>query len=354
LTALDNRELSLSDTQAWRRRLSLYQRPNDWRSLFELAVTALPLGLAWLGMLIALRLGLYWLYGLLLCPAVGLLVRLFMIQHDCGHGAFFRNQAVNDWVGRAAGVLTLTPYDFWRRSHSIHHATSGNLDRRGTGDIATLTCREYRARSGWGRLRYRLYRHPAVMFGLGPAYLFILENRLPFGFMRKGWMPWVSTMSTNLGIAVFAGLLVWGLGYGMFLATYVVTAVLAGAVGVWLFFVQHQFEATHWVRDGRWNASEAALLGSSYYALPTVLPWFTANIGIHHVHHLSSRIPYYRLPDALRDYPALRGPNRINLLQSLNCPRLALWDEASQRLVSLKEFDRAGTARSLTMGIANG
>ena len=341
MTVQDIREPVVSDTETWRRRLSFYQRPNDWKSLRELAVTVVPLALAWTAMLVVLWLHLYWVYGLLLFPASGLLVRLFMIQHDCGHGAFFRNKVANDCLGRAVGVLTLTPYDHWRRSHAIHHATSGNLDRRGTGDIKTLTVGEYRARSAWGRLNYRLYRHPAVMFGLGPPYLFLLENRLPFGFMLKGWMPWVSTMVTNLGIAAFGGAMIWAFGYQMFLLIYVASALLAGAVGIWLFFVQHQFDPAHWVSGERWNASEAALLGSSYYALPSVLRWFTANIGIHHVHHLSSRIPYYRLPEALRDYPALRGPNRINLVQSLNCPRLTLWDEARQRLISFKDFHHA-------------
>jgi len=336
LTQHANRELSLSDAAGWRRRLTVYQRPNDWRSLFELAVTVLPLGLAWFAMLIALHFHLYWLYGFLLFPAAGFLLRLFMIQHDCGHGAFFSNTAANHWVGRVAGVLTLTPYDHWRRSHAIHHATSSNLDRRGTGDITTLTSGEYRARSGWGRLTYRLYRHPAIMFGLGPAYVFFLENRLPVGSMRKGWMPWASTTSTNLGIAACTGLTIWVFGVQALVMTYVATALIAAAAGVWLFFVQHQFDPAHWVRDESWNASQAAL-GSSYYALPAPLSWLTGNIGVHHVHHLSSRIPYYRLPEVLRDYPSLRGLNRVNLVQSLGCPRLALWDEARQRLVSFKD-----------------
>jgi acyl-lipid omega-6 desaturase (Delta-12 desaturase) len=343
LAAQDIREPAFSDTEAWRRRLSFYQRPNDWKGLYELAVTVLPLAFAWAAMVVALWLHLYWLYGLLLFPTAGLLVRLFMIQHDCGHGAFFRSKSANDWLGRATGILTLTPYDYWRRSHAIHHATSGNLDRRGTGDITTLTVGEYRARSAWGRLNYRLYRHPTLMFGLGPPYLFFLENRLPVHSMRKGWMPWVSTMATNLGIAVFVGAMIWAFGYKMFLLTYVASAILATAAGVWLFFVQHQFDPAHWVRGERWNASEAAFLGSSYYALPSVLRWFTANIGIHHVHHLSSLIPYYRLPEALNDYPVLCGPNRINFVQSLSCPRLALWDEARQRLISFKDFNRAET-----------
>jgi omega-6 fatty acid desaturase (delta-12 desaturase) len=250
----------------------------------------------------------------------------------------FGNAAVNHWVGRFAGVLTLTPYDLWRRTHAIHHATSSNLDRRGMGDINTLTSAEYRALSGWGRLSYRLYRHPAIMFGLGPAYVFFLENRLPFGSMSQGWMPWISTTTTNLGIAACVGLTIWAFGLQALLMTYVATALIAAAAGVWLFFVQHQFDPAHWVRGERWSAGEAAL-GSSYYALPPPLSWFTGNIGVHHVHHLSSRIPFYRLPEVLRDYPALRGLNRVNLVQSLGFPRLALWDEARQRLVSFKDVE---------------
>ena len=329
------REFSIDDTAGWRRALSRYQRPSVPRAVVELCVTAAPLALSWLAMIVAVRLGLYWLYPLLLALAAGFLVRLFMVQHDCGHGAFFPNQIANDWTGRAIGVLTLTPYDHWRRSHAIHHATSGNLDRRGTGDIDTLTVEEYRARSRWGRLRYRLYRHPAVMFGLGPAYLFLLESRLPFGFMRKGWMPWLSTMSTNLGIAAIVGAMVWAFGYRMVLLTYAPIAVLAGAIGVWLFYVQHQFPSAHWTRDGRWDASQAALLGSSHYDLPPVLRWFTANIGTHHVHHLSSRIPYYRLPEALSDHPTLRAVGRMTLIRKpwLSSPRAMGRGAAAAHLV---------------------
>ena len=174
--------------------------PSNGRGIVEIAITLVPLVALWVLIWATLDLG-YWLSLLLAMPAAGFLVRLFMIQHDCGHGAFFRHRLANDWVGRVIGVLTLTPYDFWRRTHAMHHATSGNLDRRGIGDIDTLTVREYRALPRWGRLRYRLYRHPLVMFGLGPAYLFVLQHRLPVGLMRGGWVPWVSTMATNLAIA---------------------------------------------------------------------------------------------------------------------------------------------------------
>ena len=260
-----------------------------------------------------------------------------MIQHDCGHGAFFRRRLVNDWVGRVLGILTLTPYDVWRRSHDIHHATSGNLDRRGVGDIDTLTVAEYRALSRWGRLRYRLYRHPLVMFGLGPAYLFLLRQRIPVGLVRNRRRAWTSAMTTNLATAIVAAGLIWMIGIGPFLAVQLPITILAGSIGVWLFYVQHQFERTLWEHDDGWRLSDAALHGSSHYDLPGILRWFTANIGVHHVHHLSSRIPFYRLSRVLRDYPDLRGVSRMTLFQGLSCVRLALWDEGQRRLVSFRE-----------------
>ena len=223
-------------------------------------------------------------------------------------------------------------------THATHHATTGNLDRRGTGDLDTLTVREYRALSWWGRLKYRLYRHPLIMFGVGPAYLFLLQQRLPVGLMRNGWQPWASTMATNLAIAVIVATLTWFIGIKAILLVHLPTIVLAATAGVWLFYVQHQFEHTMWDRDENWNLHQAALHGSSHYELPALLRWFTANIGIHHVHHLSSRIPYYRLPRVLRDYPELRDVGRITLLQSFACVRLVLWDEAQRRLVSFREI----------------
>ena len=200
-----------------------------------------------------------------------------------------------------------------------------------------LTVREYRALSYWGRLKYRLYRHPLIMFGLGPAYLFLLQQRLPVGLMRNGWQPWASTMATNLAIALIIAILVWLVGIKAFLLVHLPIMLLAGTAGVWLFYVQHQFERTMWARDGEWRLHDAALRGSSHYDLPAFLRWFTANIGVHHVHHLCSRIPYYRLPEVLREHPELREIGRLTLLESLRCVRLALWDEEQNRLVSFRE-----------------
>jgi acyl-lipid omega-6 desaturase (Delta-12 desaturase) len=317
--------------------LAHYREPSCARSIVELAITAVPLAILWAVMWAALDAG-YWVGLLLAVPAAGFLVRLFMIQHDCGHGAFFGRRRANDWVGRAIGVLTLTPYDFWRHSHALHHANSGNLDHRGFGDVDTLTVREFLASSRWRQLLYRLYRHPIVMFGIGPTYLFVLQHRLPAGLMRSSWQFWLSTMATNLAIAASVGTMIWLVGLGPFLLVQLPITVLAGSIGVWLFYVQHQFEDTFWAHDESWSFHVAALHGSSNYELPGVLRWFTANIGVHHVHHLCSRIPYYRLPRVLRDHPELAAVGRLTLLESLRCVRMVLWDERRRRLISFREM----------------
>ena len=236
------------DPQFAPRLMSRYHGPNEIRSLFELGGTIFVLMLSWVLMWLSLDVG-YWLTLLLAIPAAGLLVRLFMIQHACGHGAFFRRRAMNDWVGRVLGVVTLTPYDYWKRNHAIHHATSGNLDRRGVGDIETLTVAEYRARSLPGRACYRIYRNAIVMFGIGPAYLFLLQHRLPFQQMRAGWRPWASTIATNVAIALAVAAMIHFVGAGPFLLVHLPIVLLAASIGVWLFYVQHQFEDVVWVRD---------------------------------------------------------------------------------------------------------
>ena len=206
------------------------------------------------------------------------------------------------------------------------------------GDIDTLTVGEYLSLSRWGRLRYRVYRHPLVMFGLGPAYLFFLQHRLPVGLMRAGWQPWLSAMATNLSIVLVAAVTIWAIGFGPFLLVQVPVMLISASLGVWLFYVQHQFEDTSWAGDKSWNLHEAALHGSSHYDLPVVLRWFTANIGVHHVHHLCSRIPFYRLPLALRRHPEMAKIGRLTLVQSILCVRLVLWDETARRLISFREL----------------
>lgn len=320
----------------WVQTLARYREPRTGRSLFELIVTLVPFfglwALAWWALSVSL-----WLALAIAIVNSGFLVRIFAIQHDCGHGAFFRNRTLSDWVGRVLGVLTLTPYDVWRRTHSEHHASAGNLDKRGMGDVTTLTVEEYGALSPLRRFQYRLYRNPLVLFGLGPGYLFLLQNRLPIGLMRAGARYWTSAMATNAAIGAVLALIIWFGGLKPVLLVFLPTSILAGSIGVWLFYIQHQFEEAYWDRDVDWDLHDAALHGSSHYDLPAVLRWMTANIGIHHVHHLYSRIPFYRLTEVLRDHVELANAQRMTLRESFACARLHLWDTQERRLVSFAQ-----------------
>jgi omega-6 fatty acid desaturase (delta-12 desaturase) len=248
--------------------------------------------------------------------------------------------AANTWLGRFAGVLTMTPYEYWRRTHAVHHATSGNLDRRGLGAIEMLTVAEYRALPWIKRLGYRIYRHPLVMLGLGPSYMFLIQHRLPIGLMGQGW-AWKSVIGNNLGLAVLVTALTVAGGPRMVLLGHLPVLVIAAGIGVWLFYVQHQFEDGYWARDEEWDAARAALQGSSYLRLPAPLCWLSAHIGAHHVHHASSRIPFYRLPEVLRQEAVFASSRPIGAREAFAAMNLALWDEDQQRLVSF----RAATSR---------
>ncbi|MDE2054407.1 MAG: fatty acid desaturase [Xanthomonadaceae bacterium] len=321
----------------WRRR---HCTPAFSRGMAEVAITVIPFVLIWSAMYWATAHGHLWLYAALLPLATGFLVRLFIIQHDCGHQAFLPSRRANDWLGRCLGVLTLTPYAHWNRAHALHHASSGNLDRRGVGDIDTLTIAEYRGRSRRLRWGYRVYRSPPVMFCIGPVFVFLLQNRIPTGSFRTGWRHWASALGTDLSIAGVVILMGYSIGLGSFLVVQGPIMLLSASVGGWLFYVQHQFENTRWSRGNEWGFRDAALQGSSHYDLHPVLRWFTANIGLHDVHHLCSRIPFYRLPQATRRLPEPQHRNRLTLRQSFKCAKLALWDEESQRLVSFREAAR--------------
>lgn len=310
-----------------------YRNPSLVRSISELAITLIGyIALLWV-MFIAAERG-YWPALVLTIPAAGLLVRLFLIQHDCGHGSFLPSRAANDWVGRCLGVLTLTPYACWRRSHALHHANTGNLDARGLGDVDTLTVREFCSLSRWRQALYRMYRHPLVMFGVGPGYLFLLRHRLPIGLMTAGRGYWASAIGTNVAIAVLLTGLVYQFGLTTLLLVQLPVTLMAASVGVWLFYVQHQFEEGHWERGADWSFHKAALHGSSHLELPGILRWFTANVGAHGVHHLASRIPFYRIPEVLRNHPELVPMNRLKIADTFQTFRLALWDEDQSRMVS--------------------
>lgn len=318
----------------WLRVLTQYRKPDVMRSWFEIAITVVPFIFFWLIAWAALSVS--YLLALLVCiPAAGFLVRLFLIQHDCGHGSFFRKKEVNDWVGRILGVMTMTPYYVWRRAHAIHHATHGNLDKRGVGDINTLTVKEYQAASPMKRFGYRVYRHPFVLFGIGPAYIFLINQRWPAGF--TGWRFWASAMGTNAAIIVVWGIMCALVGWQTFVLLQVTMTVLAASMGVWLFYVQHQFEDTTWDTEENWELHDSALYGSSHLDLPEPLRWMTASIGVHHVHHLSSRIPFYRLQDVLKDNPDLKYVKRLTLKDTLACVRLQLWDEETRKLISFAD-----------------
>ena len=324
----------------WSRVLAPYKKPDTRRALLQVLDTAIPFVALWGLMLASLQVS-YALTLLLAVPTAGLLVRLFIIQHDCGHGSFFRSQKANHVLGSILGVATLTPYRYWRRTHAIHHATSGNLDRRELGDVRTLTVGEYRAAGRWSRFGYRLYRHPIVLLVLGPAWQFLIKHRLPFDAPRAWKAEWASVLWTNLALAAVVVTMAMTVGLGPFLMVWAPIFVLSGAAGVWLFYVQHQFEDTYWERQEEWDFHLAGIQGSSFYDLPAVAHWFTGNIGYHHVHHLSSKIPNYRLRRCMAEVPDLQHVTRLTFRESLACLRLTLWDEEGGRLVGFRHLRAA-------------
>ncbi|WP_019998562.1 fatty acid desaturase [Aureimonas ureilytica] len=277
--------------------------------------------------------GVYVLLALAL-PAGGLLVRLFGVQHDCGHNSFFTSKRTNRAVGRLLSVLTLTPFGYWSRSHAVHHTTAGDLGRRGIGDVDTLTVDEYDGLSRSAQMRYRIYRHPLLLHVVGPPVYFILLQRSPFGQALPVRDAWRSIMALNLALALLYGSLVLVLGPIAVALAVLPTAFVASWIGGWLFFVQHQFEDTHWEESTEWSQQRAALSGSSYYVMPKLLQWFTGNIGLHHIHHLNPRIPNYRLQACLDAEPALASLSRLTILESLQCVGLALWDPTKRKLVA--------------------
>jgi acyl-lipid omega-6 desaturase (Delta-12 desaturase) len=332
-TAADRRK---DEVRRWARHCARFRGADHRRAVLQIVNTALPLLVLTVLMFWSLNVS-YLLTLLMAIPAGGLLVRLFIIQHDCGHGSFFGSSRLNTVVGHIMSVFTLAPYGLWRREHAIHHNASGNLDRRGIGDIETLTVAEYLASTPFERLRYRLYRHPLFLFGLGvPAYFLIIQ-RLPWFHGLKASESWRSVMGLNLAIAAVFGPLGWFLGYGAVALVFLPMLHVASALGGWLFFVQHQFEETQWDNSETWDFQTAAVHGSSYYVLPKPLQWVTGNIGLHHIHHLNSMVPNYRLQECLDALPELKQVNRLTLTDSFRCVHLALWDDTRRRLVSYRE-----------------
>ena len=311
---------------------AVYEVPDRRRSVLQVLTTIVPLGVLWATMLFMLDYG-YWLTLLLAVPTAGFLVRLFLIQHDCVHRSFFPSALANDVLGCVIGLVTLTPHYYWRRLHLLHHATSGNLDRRGHGDIDVLTVTEYLRLSSFRRFMYRLYRNPLVLFGIGPTLHFVIMQRFCMPQFTRGGRERASVYATNAGLLALLTILWLTIGIRPLLLVQVPVMLLASSAGVWLFYVQHQFERVYWETEDGWDYVAAAMQGSSYYVLPKPLEWLTCHIGLHHIHHLTPGVPNYRLQQCLNENPELQRANRLTLRQSLRCASLKLWDEELKMLV---------------------
>jgi omega-6 fatty acid desaturase (delta-12 desaturase) len=328
------------DARRWREHLAPYAEPHSGRAALCLATSVVPY--------LVLSVAIYELLGrsllalLLGVPAAVFLVRSFIVFHDCTHGSFFASRRANAWLGRSIGLLLYSPFHRWRHDHAVHHATAGDLERRGVGDLHTLTVAEYEALEWRGRLGYRLMRNPLVMFGLGPIVAMVIGPRI----VAKGARPRMrrSVLATDAALAVLVGVLVWLIGWRDYLLVLVLPALLAGSIGIWLFYVQHQFEDAYWSDAEDWSFTDAALRGSSYLKLGALLRFCTGNIGYHHVHHLTAQVPNYNLRRAHEQTPAFHEVPTLSLLDGIRATRLKLYDEGAGRLVSFREARAGGAA----------
>ena len=350
-TAVSLEDLVTPSTQRapWRETLSTYRRPSARRGWLDVATSVGPYLALSVAMYWALDVSV-WLTLALAIPAGGFLVRVFVVFHDCSHGSLLPSKQANIRVGTVLGLFVLSPFRRWRHDHAVHHATSGDLDRRGVGDIVTLTITEYEERTPRGRLGYRLLRHPLVMFGFGPIVAMIIGPRI----VAKGARPRMrnSVLGTDVALAVIVGLLCWMIGWQDFLIVWAPAAMLAGSIGIWLFYVQHQFEDAYWQSGSEWSYADAALRGSSYLKLPKVLQFFTGNIGLHHVHHLDAGIPNYNLQRAHDAMPMFHDVPTLSLRDGLAAVRLKLWDEDASRMVTFAQARRVSASASAATATA--
>jgi omega-6 fatty acid desaturase (delta-12 desaturase) len=336
-----------ADPPHWREAIAPYAKPRVGRSVLDVATSVIPFFVCWALMYIALDVS-YLLTLALSVPTAGFLLRTYILFHDCAHGSFLPSRRANAWLGSFFALIVFTPFQSWRHSHAVHHATAGDLDRRGTGDVPTLTVAEYYGRPRRARIPYRLFRNPLVMFGLGPFYSMVFGPRWVSPSARPRLVR--SVWTTNVALAVVLGLLCWQLGWFEFILVQAPLVVLAGGTGIWLFYVQHQFEDTYWQTSGQWTYADAALRGSSYLRLPRWLQFFTGNIGLHHVHHLSTKVPNYNLQRAHDENPIFQDVPTLSLWDGLRAVRLKLWDEDSGRLVTWREGRRIAAAAARPHG----
>jgi omega-6 fatty acid desaturase (delta-12 desaturase) len=324
---------------SWLAQLKAYEQPVTWRAIWQLTNTLIP----YLGIVVLMYLSIearypLWTTILLSIFGAAFLVRLFVLFHDCSHGSFFSNQKANRIVGHVLGILAFTAYGSWQHGHGVHHSTSGNLDRRTIGEVWTLTAQEYLDLPWWKRLWYRIYRNPIFLFGVAPLLLFVLVQRRPHPLdnARQRRSVWI----TNAAIAAIIGVASVTIGLGTYLLIQLSIMYFAGMAGIWLFYIQHQFDPGYWKREEEWHTVDSALDGSSYYKLPRVLQWFSANIGLHHVHHLRPRIPNYNLQRCLDAIPELRLKDHLTVRESVRSINMNLWDEVNDRLISFRALRR--------------
>jgi omega-6 fatty acid desaturase (delta-12 desaturase) len=333
---------SQRDPAAWKQIVAKYQKPCVRRAVWQVVNTLVPYVGLWVLMYFCMSIS-WWLAVPLAVLAAGFQVRTFIIFHDCGHGSFFKSRRVNDILGFITGVLTFTPYSQWTWEHALHHSTSGDLDRRGTGDVWTLTVQEYLESSRWRRFSYRLARNPVILFLIAPLFLFLVKHR--FTTPKTSMSERLSVYATNVALAgVILGMCAV-FGWKAYLLLQLIVTAVAGSVGVWLFYVQHQFEGVYWERAEEWDYTAAALQGSSFYKLPWILQWFSGNIGFHHIHHLSARIPNYHLEKCHKAEPLFQTVKPVTLLASFKSFTFRLWDEQKRKLVGYGALRQAREER---------
>src|SRR5436190_14761180 len=324
-----------NSVSSWKAIVARYQKPSISRGVWQVLNSLLPYAGLWVLMYFTVHIS-WWLTVPLAILAAGFLVRIFIIFHDCGHGSFFKSQRANQFLGTITGFLAFTPYFHWRWEHSVHHATSGDLDRRGTGDVWTLTVQEYLESSRWKRFAYRLARNPVILFVIAPLFLFLVKYR--FVASNAGARERRSVYWTNLAALAVVGGMSWIFGFRAYLLIQLIVLAVGGSAGVWLFYVQHQFDGVYWERGGEWDYTAAALQGSSFYKLPKILQWFSGNIGFHHIHHLSPRIPNYNLERCHKAEPLFQSVKAVTLFSSFKSFTFRLWDEQRRKLVGYRHF----------------